>query len=279
MKEFKEVLRIQTTALKALHDYLYEKDCVQVLPVMLSKTTDPLSHSVFDAEIDYYGDKYSLTKSMIFQKQLLAPHFERVFVFSPNVRLEKEEKRHGGKHLIEFSQLDMEFQGASKEEFMSFVEEMLCLVVKRVKKERAKELEVLGRKLETPRTPFKRMQASETIEEEASLHSSEPFWLLGHEREFYDKWEHNYDLIYPEGFGEALSGGEREWETKEIKRKMLLTGKNLAQYEEWLEASQHFVPSAGGGLGIERLVRWLSGKKALKKSLHLQKYPARRKPN
>ena len=48
---------------------------------------------------------------------------------------------------------------------------------------------------------------------EAPKKEKYPFWVICHKREFYDKEDPerpghylNYDLIWPEGFGEALSG-------------------------------------------------------------------------
>ena len=57
---------------------------------------------------------------------------------------------------------------------------------------------------------------------------SDPFWIIDipvNEREFYDREDPDnegylmdMDLIYPEGFGEAISGGEREFEIENIHR-------------------------------------------------------------
>ena len=69
-KEMKDVLTVQTTALKAIHDYMWKHDILQLMPVMLSSVTDPLCHSVYDSSISYGGQKLELTKSMILHKQL-----------------------------------------------------------------------------------------------------------------------------------------------------------------------------------------------------------------
>jgi asparaginyl-tRNA synthetase len=39
------------------------------------------------------------------------------------------------------------------------------------------------------------------------------------------------DLIYPNGHGEALSGGEREYEYERIKERILKGGQTLAQFK------------------------------------------------
>jgi len=88
-------LRVQTVALKAIHDYMEEQGVLQLMPVMLSSVTDPLCHSVYDARIEYLGQQLSLTKSMLLHKQaaFVAQELEKLYIVSPNVRLEKEECR------------------------------------------------------------------------------------------------------------------------------------------------------------------------------------------
>jgi asparaginyl-tRNA synthetase len=101
----------------------------------------------------------------------------------------------------------------------------------------------------------------------ASLDSQGPFWAISHKREFYDREDPekpgtylNYDLIYPEGFGEALSGAEREHEYPRIMARISRDALEQGRYAPYLEfAKSGLVPSAGGGFGVERLVRFLSG--------------------
>ncbi|MFH1636904.1 MAG: asparagine synthetase A [Candidatus Woesearchaeota archaeon] len=276
-REMYPILKIQTCALKALTDFLYKKKILQLMPVMLSPVTDPLCHSVYDASIQYLGQELKLTKSMLLHKQLAVIPYEisRIFIVSPNIRLEAEDCRHSGRHLIEFSQLDIEFRDCTKEEFMRFTEQMIVYAIKKVKKECGKELKMLKRKLKIPITPFKAYESKEfktpISEAEAKLSAAEkePFWILDHEREFYDRedkkrgYYHNYDLVWPEGFGEALSGGEREFEHKEIERKMKERKMDTKPYETYLDLAKRGIlkPTAGGGLGVERFVRYLCGKK------------------
>ena len=88
------LLRIQTEVLKALHDSLYNRGFIQLMPVILSPITDPLNHSVYDASIHYSKQQLQLTKSMILHKQLTLSmsRAEGIYIVSPNVRLETEEK-------------------------------------------------------------------------------------------------------------------------------------------------------------------------------------------
>src|SRR5687768_786960 len=84
-------LKIQDVALKAIHDFMEREGVTQLLPVLLSPVTDPLNHSVYDARIEYAGQSLQLTKSMILHKQAaLVAGVDRLYIMSPNVRLEVE---------------------------------------------------------------------------------------------------------------------------------------------------------------------------------------------
>ncbi len=50
---------------------------------------------------------------MIFHKHLLVSHFDKIFTFSPNIRIETppDKAETGGRHLSEFTQIDVEARG------------------------------------------------------------------------------------------------------------------------------------------------------------------------
>jgi len=272
-----DVLGVQSTAISAMSNYLSSHGFVQLMPVMLSPITDPLCHSVREAEIEYEGQRLQLTKSMILHKQIAisSPHMDRIFIVSPNVRLERPECGSKGRYLIEFSQVDIEMKGAKKEEFMRLLEGMVVEVIREVKEKRGKELECLGRKLAVPPSHFPvyeskqwRDKLGEDFEAKLSARETSPFWIMDHAREFYDRedpmrpgYYHNYDLFYPEGFGEGLSGAERDWEYSVLERKIRERGQQPSQFGAYMQMAKEGLlkPSAGGGIGVERLVRYLCG--------------------
>jgi len=276
------VLSIQSTALKAIHDFMYENKVLQAMPIILSPITDPLSHSVYDATVEYCGQRLKLTKSMLMHKQitLMNGGIDKVYFMSPNVRLEMQETKNSGRHLIEFTQVDIEFKGASKHDFMDFIDRMIAYVIKEVIKKCSDDLAYFGRTLSVPKIPLKRYESKELkdkygkdFERIVSMREKEPFWILDHCREFYDRedkekrgYYHNYDLVWPEGYGEALSGGEREYEHDDIVRKMVERNMDLTPYKEYLilAKEKHIPRTVGGGLGIERMIRYLTGQKHVK---------------
>jgi asparaginyl-tRNA synthetase len=288
------VLRIQSAALKAIHDYMYENGVVQAMPVILSPETDPLNHPHFDASVEYYGQRLHLTKSMILHKQLslLNGGFDKVYVMSPNVRLEQGELGGTGRHLFEFTQVDIEMKERTKTEFIALVDGMIARVFSFVRQECADDLKALGRELTVPSLPLKvyeseelRARYGEHFETVISKEEKAPFWVLNFPREFYDRedkqrkgYYHNYDVFWPEGFGEALSGGEREFEHDDIVRKMKERNTRTESFGTYLEvARQGLIPrTVGGGLGIERMVRYLTGQKHVKDVALFPRVPGER---
>ena len=282
-KELPLILKIQTTIIKAMEDFMISKGFVQLMPIITSKITDPLgpdpgSSVVAFPKIRYYDMELVLTQSMILHKQLaLLTGLEKIFIMSPNIRLENKLRKSTGKHLFEFTQMDFEIAYGSMKEVMSLTEDLVCEIISRVLKENREELELLGRKLEVPPKPFK-VYTTHELEEKygkdwealASLDHKYPFWAVCFKREFYDREDpekpghyRNYDLIYPEGFGEGLSGGEREWQYDRIISRIRRDGLDLSRFKEYLYVARRglLLPSAGAGIGVERLVRFITGAK------------------
>lgn len=281
-EKLKHILVVQSAALKAIHDYMYKHGVVQAMPIILSPETDPLNHPHFAASVEYYGQKLHLMKSMILHKQLslLNEGIDKIYFMSPNVRLEEGKLKETGRHLFEFTQVDIELREKTKKDFIQFVDRMLASIFKFVRQECSEDLEALGRTLAQPKLPLKVYESEELLrkhgehfERIASEKAKDPFWITNFRREFYDRedkdrkgYYHNYDVFWPEGFGEALSGGEREWEHAEIVRKMNERNTNLKNFETYLTvSSQGLIPkTVGGGLGIERMVRFLTGQKHIR---------------
>ncbi|WP_371805911.1 asparagine synthetase A [Candidatus Lokiarchaeum ossiferum] len=269
------LLKIQTEMLKSIHDFLYEKKLVQLMPVILSPMTDPLNHSVYDASVTYGDQKFQLTKSMIFHKQLAigATSGPGIYIMSPNVRLEKETMQQSGRHLFEFSQVDIELRGASTQDFMDFMEDLIIATLIHIKQKCSEEVAIFESRLEIPSKPFRiynsfnlREQLGEDFEQIMSSTSTDFFWIMDYTREFYDKEdpEHkghyiNYDLFYPYGFNEALSGGERDYEYKILLRKIKERNQDPQTFDFYLKAAKEgkLTSSAGGGLGLERFLRYI----------------------
>ena len=271
------VLKIKSEVVRAGGEYLRGEGFVEILPVLLSPITDPLHHETYGGSIDYYGVPYQLTKSMILHKQIALCTLSRLFCFSPNVRMEPKERASYGRYLAEFVQLDLEVRDATRDEIIAIGEGLVSSVLAAVVERCAEELRLLGRELKVPSTPFARVPFDEAAEahgepfdDALSAAIEEPVWVIDFPRrvrEFYDREDPerpdvllDMDLIYPEGYGEALSGGEREHEVERIVDRLRRDGIPESQYTLYLSRARDGLPkSAGFGIGIERLTRYAAG--------------------
>lgn len=71
----------------------------------------------------------------------------------------------------------------------------------------------------------------------------------------------DWNLIVPEGHGEVLDGGCREYRVEELEKRIKSTGENPSEYQWFLDiVSKGYVkPTCGWGLGLERLVKAFHG--------------------
>ncbi len=275
--------KVMTYTLKSLSSTFVNKGFQWLLPVALSQSTDPLwpdpgASIEKRIEVDIYGKPVRTTASMIIHKLVASSTaYPKLFILSPNIRIEKAERARTGKHIYEFTQLDFEARDASSKDIMTLVEEAIVTLVKDLKKDMKSELTMLCRcdTLAVPKTPFKvydrvDLEAKYGADWEAAIaqETKEPVWVTNIPREFYDfedfktgKWD-NYDLFLPQ-FGEVLSGAKREYEYKKILTKIERDEVKKENYALVLKMAKEgrLKPTAGGGIGLERLVGWLAGVK------------------
>jgi len=271
------VLEVTSAVLGAAREFLEKEGFVELLPVILAPVTDPLRTTPDRAIVSAYGQDWYLTRSMIFHKQAAVRICPKIFSFSPNIRLEPAERGKTGRHLFEFVQLDLEVREATRDEVMDLGERLLLYVLSEIRRDFSRKLAEVGRELPEYSRPFPRIAWHEArkefgpdFEEALSRQSKSPVWIVDfpiEEREFYDREDperpgilRDMDLLYPEGFGEALSGGEREYLPERIRLRILRQGLDPAAYAGLIAlAKEGLPPSAGFGIGVERLVRFILG--------------------
>lgn len=289
------ISRVMTYVLKCLTSEFVSSGFEWLLPVILSQSTDPLwpdqcASIEKRVEVEIYGKKVQTTASMIVHKMVACSIISpKLFSLSPNVRIERSERRTSGVHAYEFTQLDFEVRNASSADVRSFVEDILCRLVESLKEDMSEELHYLGRydDLGKIRTPFELHDKAELEKEYGSQWDRQivreidyPVWVTNLPREFYDfedfgsgKWD-NYDLLLPH-YGEVLSGARREFEFSRIVKKMERDNVRKDNYSLLLKLAEErrLNPSAGAGIGIERLVSWITGAKHIGETQLFPKIP------
>lgn len=275
----KTALSVTSRILRFASNYFQDAGFTQLLPVMLGRSTDPLgpdpnSSILKTIEVDYLGTTLRTMNSMILHKQVAVRDIGKIFSLSPNIRLEKGDRKLSGRHLFEFTQVDFEIPDAKMKDIFSLVESFLSGLSDYLGGEGIRLLDT-GEPFKF-KSPFKvysthelEQRYGEDWEYAASMDHDQPFWVTCHKREFYDREDPikpghylNYDLIYPFGYGEGLSGAEREYDFDQIQRRMGRDKLEMDIYASYLEeAKDGFLPTAGGGFGVERLTRFLIGAK------------------
>jgi asparaginyl-tRNA synthetase len=250
-----------------------------LLPVVFSQSTDPLwpdqSASIEKhVEIEIYQRTLRPTTSMIVHKLVVCALVQpKLFILSPNVRIEKSDRATTGLHAYEFTQFDFEARDATSESIRRLIESVLSGLIVHLRTHLDDELFYLrdGHELPLLNTPFKIYDRKllqdyygASWEHRIICESCEPFWVTNFPREFYDfedfethQWD-NYDLFLP-GYGEVLSGARREFEHWKIVTKMDREGVRKDNYRVLLKLAEEgrLRPTAGAGIGLERIVSWL----------------------
>lgn len=289
------ISRVMTYALKYLTFEFVNRGFEWLLPVIFSKSTDPLwpdpgASIEKRIEVEIYGETVRTTLSMIVHKMVACSlAHPKLFTLSPNIRVERRDRANSGIHAYEFTQLDFEVRNATPKTIRVFVEGVICRLIGNVKRHMNEELTHLERcnTLRVPERPFRVFDKEELEkrfgkdwETKIIFDACDPVWITNIPREFYDfedlerdKWD-NYDLILPR-YGEVLSGARREWEYGKIVSKMDRDGVRLENYEVLLKLARDgkLKPSAGAGIGIERLISWIVGAKHIGETQLFPKIP------
>ena len=302
----RDYIRIHSFVLKAMREYLDGQGFLEMPAPIVAWCTDPGIRGAKKATFEYYGKEYYLISSAILHKQLLANTYGKIYIVSPNVRIESTETATTGRHLTEFYQIDVEEAEVDYERAMEVAEGLVAHTIGRVLEAFGPDLERLGRELEAPERPFERMSHYDAVEalrelgrdvdyteipwreeEILSETKSNPFFIKDYAfgaRGFYDRKDESrvfpakmgnpplevpilldFDLLLPEGYGEVVSGAQREYRLREVIERLRGTeGENIELYEPYLKMLKDEIkPSAGFGIGWERLTRYITGAEAI----------------
>jgi asparaginyl-tRNA synthetase len=126
-------------------------------------------------------------------------------------------------------------------------------------------------------------------ERELTKDADKPMFVVGYPiavKPFYVKEDPEHpgigltaDMLAPRGFGEITSGGQREDCIDSITNRMLKEGLNPKSYEWYLDLRRYgSVPHGGFGLGIERLVRWMTNAEDIKDTVLFPRTMSRVEP-
>ncbi|MCX6778439.1 MAG: hypothetical protein NT157_06190 [Candidatus Micrarchaeota archaeon] len=147
----KATLRIQHALMRSLRGYLDSREFLELRPPIIGPSTDPGIRGAGRATFDYYGSRFCIMSSMILYKQAALTGFDRIYSFSPCVRLEPPCSSTSHRHLAEFVQVDLEAAHATCEEIMELGEGMLATACSEISRYCGPDLAILGRHLRNPK--------------------------------------------------------------------------------------------------------------------------------
>ncbi|NWF95998.1 MAG: hypothetical protein HXY34_07620 [Candidatus Thorarchaeota archaeon] len=284
------ILHVQHRICRAIRDFLDRESFTEFLAPIIGPVTDPGVRGARALSVSFYGQPYVVMTSMILYKQMAISSIPKMYSFSPNVRIEPVDVCDTGRHLAEFYQVDLEAAETSMSDIMDLGDRLLSSVTATIKRECAAQLEFLNRSMipspmRLPRITYSRaLGLLESLGTEVEWGSeipwdaervlssqfSTPFWVTDYpvgSRGFYYLVDpsdpgtlRTMDLLLPEGFGEVASGGEREHTLEGVISQMNRTGEDPARYGWYMDMLREGVPpSAGFGIGLERLTRYVCG--------------------
>jgi len=283
------IFKVRDTAFQAVHEFFRSRGFYEVHCPMFITAAVEGGATLF--EVKYVdGRKVYLTQSSQFYLESLIFSLEKVYTVAPSFRAEKSRTR---RHLTEFWHAEAEAAWAHLGDMMKIEEELIAHITRRVLEKRREELELLGRDIEALKRvepPFPRISYDEALSilEDKGVHVEwgedlgadeervltqefdKPFFLYGFPEKakaFYHKNDPkrpevtlSADLLAPEGYGEIIGGGERIEDKDELIAKIKKFGLNPEDYQWYIDLRRYgTVPHAGFGLGMDRLVMWLTG--------------------
>ena len=133
------ILSVQTKVLGVMTTELVRRGFEWILPVTLSKSTDPLwpdpgASIEKRIEFEIYGENVRTMQSMIVHKLVLASLGpEKFFIISPNIRIETRRRAQTGSHLYEFTQLETEISGGKMQDVFRIYEDLIKITVEAVR--------------------------------------------------------------------------------------------------------------------------------------------------
>jgi asparaginyl-tRNA synthetase len=289
-------LRVRAELIRAIHEFFDSRGFIRFDAPILTPSACEGTSTLFSTP--YFDEKAFLTQSGQLYGEAGAMAFGKAYVFGPTFRAEKSKTRkHLTEFWMvepEVAFADLEDNMKLGEEF---VEHLVQSVLNRRASE-LKTLERDLSKLELIRAPFPKISYDEAVQILEKRGVEIPWGddfgaphetALGEEfgkpvfvhhmpsqiKAFYFKQSDSIggpgvagtgryalgcDLIAPDGYGEIIGGGQREESVEVLRRRIAQHGLKEQDYSWYLDLRRYgSAPHSGFGLGVERMVAWMTG--------------------
>ena len=254
--------------------------------------------------LDYFGQKAYLAQSPQLYKEQMTIGLERVFEISSFYRAEKS---HTGRHLSEFTSVDIEAAMMDYTDVMDVLESIVVDVFKNTSENCKTEQQEIGYEIKVPSSPFERVTYTQALEELSSMDIKiefgedlqdshlrslgekhpgfffltdwpmklKPFYI--HEKDDDPKLSRSFDLQY--GYLELSSGGRRLHDPEQLRSRLKEQDLDPTSFEEHLKTfGWGMPPHSGWGMGLDRLMTVLIGIDNVREVVLYPRDPDRLKP-
>ena len=296
------IFKLRHHVLETLRNTLSNKKFIEITTPKIIGSASEGGADLF--LLDYFGKTAYLAQSPQLYKEQMTLGLERVYEISNFYRAEKS---HTGRHLSEFTSVDIEAAFMDYNDVMDILEALVMEVYKHTADNCKKEQEIIGHTIEIPSSPFERITYSQVIDELKQQGEKVEFGddlldshlrMIGEKHPgfyFLTDWpmklkpfyirekdedptlSRSFDLQY--GYLELSSGGTRLHNTEILKARLKEQGLDPAQFEDHLQTFDWGMPPhSGWGMGLDRLMTTLIGIDNVREVVLYPRDPDRLKP-
>ncbi|MGD8917638.1 MAG: aspartate--tRNA(Asn) ligase, partial [Nitrosopumilaceae archaeon] len=154
------IFKLRHHVLASLRKTLSDKKFIEITTPKIIGSASEGGADLFSLE--YFGKTAYLAQSPQLYKEQMTIGLERVFEISNFYRAEKS---HTGRHLSEFTSVDIEAAFMDYNDVMDVLESLIMEVYKYTSENCKKEQEVIGHSIEVPKSPFERITYTQALEE------------------------------------------------------------------------------------------------------------------
>ena len=292
------IMKIRNEIIRATYEFFNQEGFIKVDPPILTGSAPEGTTELFHTK--YFDEEAYLSQSGQLYMEAAAMAFGKVFSFGPTFRAEKSKTR---RHLIEFWMMEPEMAFMHQDQSLEVQEKYVAYLVQSVLDNGDIYLDTLERDKELlkkyTQLPYERISYDDAVallnangfddivwgDDFGSPHetfianqSDRPVFILNYPKAikpFYMK-EHPdrpevvlcADMIAPEGYGEIIGGSEREVDYQRLSEQIEKFGLSKEDYSWYLDLRKYgSVPHSGFGLGLERMVTWISGTEHIRESI------------
>jgi nondiscriminating aspartyl-tRNA synthetase len=296
------IFKLRSKVLASIRETLIKRKFIEINTPKIIGSASEGGADLFS--LDYFGEQAYLAQSPQLYKEQMTIGLERVFEISSFYRAEKS---HTGRHLSEFTSVDIEAAMMDYTDVMDVLESIIIDVFKNTSENSKTEQQEIGHQIRIPESPFERVSYTQALEELGGMDTKlefgedlkdshlrslgekhpgfffltdwpmklKPFYI--HEKDDDSTLSRSFDLQY--GYLELSSGGRRLHDPEQLKTRLKEQNLDPASFEEHLKTfGWGMPPHSGWGMGLDRLMTVLTGIDNVREVVLYPRDPDRLKP-